>query len=254
MLPTTRPQMYYIIKHVFEIDSQSMPHYYVRLGLLSNSSTFDEVYSPSRATLFHTREQAQDWVNTYSPFAQYSEIVELEGEVKEYDQWVKEGCVRRTLACINQSMSRPYNNEPLDQVIDWWIYATENDGEIKYEHYVTWPGLGEISNHLFSIEKYHDSGDYSKTCITFQIYTSRKGKFKQFKFELSKVIDKVTYKDEDGYLVLPIFDHYLSEGGNSVYLLIHPDTDEVRIEGSENLEFSCLKEAFKYIREERYYV
>lgn len=184
------------------------------------------------------------------------ETVESTDAIQEYENWVKSGSVRRTLACINTSMSRPYNDEPLDEVIDWWVYATENEDEIKYEHYETWPELHQVSKHLFSVEEYYNFGNYSKRDMTFQIYTNKKGKFKQFEFELGKVLDKVTYKDEDGYLIFPIFDHYLSEGGNSVSLMIHPETKKVKIEGRydwDYYEFSSLKDAFEYMKEERYY-
>jgi hypothetical protein len=241
--------MNYIIKHDF--NEQTVP-YYVRLV---DDKTFDEIYDPTSATQFNTKKEAQKWIDTYSSMAEYSKVVETADAIQEYEKWVKSGSIRRTLSCVNTSMSRPYNDEPLDEVIDWWVYATENEGEIKYEHYETWPELHEISDYLFGIEHYSNE-DYSDTVITFQIYTSRKGKFKQFEFELGKVLDKVTYKDDEGYLIFPIFDHYLSEGGNSVSLMIHPETKKVKIEGRYGWdydEFSSLKEAFEYMKEERYY-
>ena len=240
--------MTYIIKHDFDFD---IP-YFVRLG---DGTTFDEIYNPKFATQFKTNKEAQQWINVSSSMKSHSEVVDFQESVQKYEEWFNGGTVRRTLACINRTMSRQYNNEPLEEVIDWWIYATTNDDEIDYEDYETWPGLHSISKHLFSVEGFH-SRDYSDLCITFQIYTRRNGNFDEFQRELNMVLDKVTYKDDDGYLVLPIFDHYLSEHGNSVSLLIHPETQQVKIEGKysyDNRKFSSLKDAFDYMKLERYY-
>lgn len=87
------------------------------------------------------------------------------------------------------------------------------------------------------------------------VFTPEKdGNFEDFQRELNMVMDKITYKDEDGFLVMPIFDHFLSEHGNSVSLFIHPETKQVKVGGRWRKEdFSSLKEAFNYLRRERYY-
>lgn len=239
-------EMAYIIKHDFKHD---IP-YFVKVG---TDNTFDEIYNPKFATQFKTKKEAQQWIDVNSKYSNVSVVVDFGESVQQYEEWFNGGTVRRTLACINSTMSRQYNNEPLDEVIDWWIYAQINDDEIDYEDYETWPKLHSISKHLFSVEGYH-SEDYKNLYITFQIYTEQDGNFDEFQRELKLILDKVTYKDEDGYLILPIFDHYLSEGGNSVSLLIHPETQKVKIEGRwEDEEFSSLEEAFNYMKKERYY-
>jgi hypothetical protein len=241
--------MNYIIKHDFD---QSIP-YYVRLV---DSKKFEEVYSPKFATQFETEKEAQKFIDTYSSVAEYSKIVDAATAIEEYDKWVESGTVRGTRKCINTTVSRPYNGESLDEVIDWWIYQKHNDREIRYEHYKTWPNLYSITKHLFELQAYHNNNDYSEIFITFQISTPRDGKFTEFESELGKVMNRVTYKDDDGYLIFPIFDHYLSEHGNSVSLLIHPETTKVKIgrgRYSGGDEFSTLEEAFNYMKKERYY-
>ena len=239
--------MNYIIRHNFYSDE----HYYVRT--LSNNKEFEEVYNPKFATTFNTTEEAQSWIDTYSSMADFSKIVEASEAIEDYEQFVNGGTVRRTLACINTSMSRPYNGEGLKEVIDWWIYANLNDDEIKFEDYQTWPRLYSISKHLSEVQTYHNK-EYTEEYITFEIYTEPKGRFKDFEKELNMVIDKVTLKDGDGYLDFPIFDHYLSEGGNSVSLFIHPETHKVRIGGRWGSDdFDSLKDAFDYMKRERYY-
>lgn len=238
--------MTYIISQDFE---QSTP-YYVRVV---DESTFDEVYNPEFATQFKTKKKAQEWIDISSSMKEYSNVVDFDKSVQKYKEWAEAGTVRRTLSCINRTMSRKYNNEPLEEVIDWWIYEKTNDSEIDYEDYKTWPQLYSISKHLWNVSGYH-SRDYEDLYVTFEIYTKQDSNFEDFQRELNLVLDKITYKDEDGFLILPIFDHYLSEGGNSVSLLIHPETKQVKIGGRWRvIKFASLEDAFEYMKSERYY-
>jgi hypothetical protein len=238
--------MTYIIKHDF---NQTIP-YYVKVV---DNTTFNEIYNPELATQFKTKTEAQEWIDVSSSMKSHSKVVDFNESVKTYKEWTKEGTVRRTLNCINRTMSRPYNNEPIDEVIDWWIYQKHNDDEIDYEDYKTWPELHSISKHLCNVNGYY-SPDYSVLYIGFKIYTRQDGNFDEFETELNRVMNKVTYVDDGGYLIFPIFDHYLSEHGNSVSLLIHPETKKVKI-GSRwpDNEFSSLEEAFNYMKREHYY-
>lgn len=238
--------MTYLISHEFYHGTP----YYVRTG---DGSTFEEVYNPKFATQFATEVEAQKWIDTWSSLKDFSTVVDYEESAQRFEEWAKDGMVRRTLACINRAMSRKYNNEPLAEVVDWWIYATINDDEIDYEDYETWPDLYSISKHLHEVQSC-SSGDFETIDITFQIYTSQNGNFDEFQSELNLVLDKVTLRDEDGFLILPILDHHLSEGGNSASLMIHPETKKVRVEGRwTGEEFSSLEEAFEFMKRERYY-
>lgn len=243
--------MTFIIQHEFRIQEEP---YYVRVV---DNTTFEEVYDPQFATKFNTKKEAQQWIDVSSSMKEYSKIVDLVESVKNYAIWCNNGTVRRTLTCINRTTSRPYNNEPIDEVIDWWIYEKNNDDEIDYEDYKTWPHLYSMSKHLWDVEAYC-SFDYDceQRSITFQLYTRKSGKFEEFENELKRVINKVTHKDEDGFLVFPIFDHYLCVNGNSVSLLIHPETKQVKLSGRwsyDNREFTTLEDAFNYLKRERWY-
>lgn len=240
--------MTHIIKHDF---NQNVS-YFVRVV---DDTTFDEVYNPMFATQFETKKEAQEWIDVSSSMKKYSKVVDFAEHLLKYEEWLKSGTVRRTLACINRTMSRQYNNESLEEVIDWWIYQKNHDDEIDFNDYRTWPNLYSISKHLWNVNGYYSS-DYEELYVTFEIYTRQDGNFDEFQNELNLVLNKITYKNEDGYLVLPIFDHYLSEHGNSVSLLIHPETQQVKIEGRhsyDNRKFSSLKDAFDYMKLERYY-
>jgi hypothetical protein len=238
--------MTYIIQHDFNQDTP----YYVKTV---DNTEFQEIYNPKIATQFKTKKEAQQWIDVYSSMKSHSKVVDFEKSVQKYEEWVNGGTVRRTLACINRTMSRKYNNESLEDIIDWWIYQRNNDDEIDFDDYKTWPQLHTIAKHLWDVEGYH-SKDYKEIYITFEIYTPEDGNFEDFQRELNMVMDKVTYKDDDGFLIMPIFDHFLSEHGNSVSLLIHPETKQVKVGGRWRKEdFSSLKEAFNYMRRERYY-
>lgn len=240
--------MTYIIKHDF---NQNVS-YFVRVV---DDTTFDEVYDPRFATQFKTKKEAQEWIDVSSSMKKYSKVVDFAEHLLKYEEWLKSGTVRRSLSCINRTMSRQYNNESLEEVIDWWIYQKNHDDEIDFNDYKTWPHLYSISKHLWDVNGYHSS-DYKELYVTFEIYTRQDGNFDEFQNELNLVLNKVTYKNEDGYLILPIFDHYLSEHGDSVSLLIHPETQQVKIEGRysyHNQEFSSLEKAFNYMKRERYY-
>lgn len=240
--------MNYIIKHDY---GNIEANYYVKT--LPDNKEFEEVYNPKFATTFGSHKEAKTWIDTYSPMAQFCKIVETTKAIEDHEKFVNSGTVRRTLVCINTSMSRPYNGEKLEEVIDWWVYANLNDGKIKYEHYETWPKLYSISKHLFEA-KIYSNRNHTEEYITFEIYTNSKGKFEEFQKELNMVMDKITLKDDEGYLDFPIFDHYLSEGGNSVSLFIHPETNKVKIGnrwGSNDLD--SLEDAFEYMKQERYY-
>lgn len=239
----------YLIEHNFS--TSDLP-YYVRLV---DQETFQEVYNPRFASQFKTEEDAASWVSIFSPMQNYSEVVKLENALQRYKKFISGETVRRTLACVNTSMSRPYAGESLREAIEWWEYQKKHDREIKFEHYQTWPKLYQLSKHLWDVCSYHGR-DYSESFITFQIFTNRQGNFKEFAEELNMVMEKVTYKDEDGYLIFPVFDHFLSEHGNNVSLQVHPETGKVRIEGRHyrnGVEFESLEDAFNFIKKERYY-
>lgn len=242
--------MTYIIQHNF--GQEEPPYYYVRV--LDNISLV-ETYDPELATQFKSEDEAQHWIDVNSPMKEYSKVVGFNDCISEYMEWKDGGSVRRVLECIDRSMSRPYNGEGLEDVIDWRMFYCNNDDKIDYDDYITWPELHSISNHLWELDHY-SSWDRKEEYISFAIYTRRDGDYRVFEKELNMVIDMVTYKDEDGYLIFPIFDHYLSEHGNSVSLLIHPETKKVKIYGrysSNNKEYDSLESAFEYMKAERYY-
>ncbi|MCP3699159.1 MAG: hypothetical protein GY920_11475 [Aliivibrio sp.] len=237
--------MTYIIKHD-HAQGWSYPGLvcYVKL---SDEKNFNETYNPWYATKFSSKKEAKDWIDMYSPLEDDSTVVAYKKEYDRFKEWCDKGMIKRSIECIDPSISRPYNDEKLEDVIDWWIRS--NGSYIKEEHYKTWPKLLSIACHLVDVEFFREDG------VSFQIKTSRDGDFKVFEKELELVIDRVTRIDERGFLIFSVFDHYLSEGGNSVCLLIHPKTKEVEISGRYEgvIEFTSLKKAFKYLKKNRYY-
>ena len=233
--------MTFIIQH----DLKNHVPYYVKVV---DEVTFYEVYDPRNATQFEIKKEAQQWIDVSSSMKKYSRVVDFDESVRDYEDWVNGGTVRRALACINRIMSRKYNNDPLEEVIDWWVYAVNNSDSIDRDDYRTWPDLFEISKHLGSVQSYL-SKDNKERYITFEIYTRKNGDFGDFQRELNMVIDKVTYKDEGGFLILPI----MSEWGYCDSLLINPATGRVKVEEEcDKNEFPSLEDAFNYMKEVLY--
>lgn len=230
--------MTYIIKH----DSTLVPICYVKLA---DEKSFNETYNPEFATKFSSKKEAQDWVDKCSPMEDRSIVVTYKEEYDRFKEWYDGGMIRGSIACIDPAISRPYNNEKLEDVIDWWINS--HDSYVKQEHYRTWPYLNAMAYHLHGVEVFRDHGESE---VSFSIKTNRDGNFKVFKEELELVINRVTRIDERGFLIFSVFDHYLSENGNSVCLLIHPETKEVEI---SSIKFTSLEKAFEYLKKERYY-
>lgn len=75
-------------------------------------------------------------------------------------------------------------------------------------------------------------------------------------YNLDLVVDRITHKTKNGFLLFPIFDHYLSEGGNSVVLAYNPKTGKATIQYSYNKDkhqWEMLEDAFEYLKHDRWY-
>src|SRR5690606_33606784 len=90
---------------------------------------------------------------------------------------------------------------------------------VRQEDYNTWPELWEVFDHIRSIDSYMD-----KT-TTFSMSISRQCKdFSGFKKELKLILPYIT-KEENGYKIINVFDHYLCENGDVVYFRYKDDDD-----------------------------
>jgi hypothetical protein len=215
----------------------------------ADASEFNEVYDPRFATEFKTQKKALSWAKANTDWVKYIKVVNKSQAVDEYTKWVEQGTIRRIIPKINKKYSRPYTNESKEEILEWWLWFIAHDGEVAYEDYQTWPSLYSVFKHLWGVNYYSDGTQ------TISIYTSKDGDFQTFKDELDLVFDKITYKTDLGFIIFPVFDHYLSEGGNTANLLYDPKTEKVEIQLRYNslLKFPNLEEAFEYLKRERYY-
>lgn len=214
------------------------------------------VLVPEKADRFATKKKAKEFIAQYNGTSMSLRVVPYDDAQCEWEDKLEEGVPMREFP-IKANLSRPFNGEDANGVLKWWIqygkdYCEHGDGRISYEDYRTWPELYSVCDHIWS-KACFVSHDYSETYLSFQIYTRRDGKYGDFKRELMKVLPHVTYVDDDGNKVLPIFDHFLSEHGNSVSLVI-TGKDKAKVVGRYDSRVEgSLRDCFDYMRRERYY-
>lgn len=226
--------------------------YYVRDN---KNGTWDEIYDPRQATPFASKMAANDWVKTKTTFAENATIEVAATEIENFEKWLATGGLRRSFTIVDLGFSRKYKNETPEEVLEWrWECKTKRDEqEVRYEDYRTWPELYTVFKHLWSVSGFYADSKREKINWTFEIRVEKTSKFDEFKKELDLVIDRVM-PNADGEKQFPVFDHYLSEGGNKVSLILTQD-GKWELEGryGSNREFKDLEDAFAYLCRERYY-
>ncbi|RTK97764.1 MAG: hypothetical protein EKK64_00745 [Neisseriaceae bacterium] len=219
--------------------------YYIRV----NESNWDEIYNPNYATTFKSKKEANDWVDRNTTLKQYAQIVDSKKAIKKYDEWEKDGSIRRSFDLVDNNLSRPYAGESPEEVLKWMLEVDID--KIRYEDYKTWPDLHSLFKHIHRLDKFH-SDDYTKQYTSFSFYFKPDSNFEEFKKEFDLVVEKTTY-EKDGYKVFDIFDRFLCEGGNSVDFFYKNDED-CYVGGRWSKQVSgSLKECFEYLKKERYY-
>jgi hypothetical protein len=237
--------MLYIIK--------TFDSYYVQAG----ETSWNEIHDPNFATTFSSKKKAETWMKEHTTFAGYAKYLPRTTEVTDYNERMKVGIVRRTLAYVDNSFSRPYNKEkdtPMD-VLDWRYKYKDEGSEVRSEDYSTWPDLSQLFKHLMSVESYFDS-KREGTLRTFQIKVAPNSTFAGFIKELRFIIDKIELIDNpyDGYKMIKIFDHNLSE--YDTYFIHYKNDDDVKVCGSRHILTHCagnIEKVFDYIKQNLYY-
>jgi len=203
----------YILAHKF---GDADP-YYIQLS----DTHWEESLCPYVATEFKSAVAATKWSKENTTFGEYAVALEPQPEKEKFDEWVKNGMVRRRFDILNKKLSRKYNGETPEEVLAWRISVREDVDAIRYEDYKTWPDLYSVFKHLFNCSSYYSKGEVGKLQHSFSVYTRRDGKLDDFEKELNLILPHVTYLDDDGGKMINVFDHYLSEGGNSMSLVAH---------------------------------
>lgn len=236
----------YILAHKFG-DSEL---YYVRCGEYS----WEEILSPHVATEFKSESLAIEWSKENTTFGEYAVALDPQPEKEKFDEWVKNGMVRRKFDIVDKKLSRKYNNETPEEILAWWIAKWEDKSGVRYEDYKTWPKLNSVFKHLSDCVSYYSKGYSGPLLHSFSVFTGRDGKFEDFKKELDLILPHITHLNDNGDKLIDVFDHYLSESGNSVKLVAHKN-GKFSVEGRYDtpIKNSDLEKCFEYLRQERYY-
>lgn len=240
----------FILNINFGIES----NYFVRI--INDSGAWEEIHNPRMATIFPSKKKAMDWAKMNSTLSKYMEAVQVSEQCNQlFDNWVANGMVRRQFNPINRSISRKFNSEkdtPVD-VLNWWFDYYNVADDVLFEDYKTWPKPYQLFEHLWDVETYIDRKSNKKS-FSVQLSTGQKNDFSNFKKEFDLVVDKVTYKNKDGYKVFHIMENDLSETRSPV--LYFKNEKDCYIEDSrfdDRYINGTLEDCFNYMRYNLYY-
>lgn len=237
--------MKYILQ--FKVFSEEKAARYIEV--VRDSKYWNEVFDPNFATVFAAQKDALTFAREITNCAEYISAVSKDKALQDFEDWKRDGMVYGRRMIVDKSISRKYNNETPDEVLDWWIkYKNNNDSAIRYEDYKTWPKLYDVFECLWEAKKYEIGA------MSFEMRVGKETKFETFKDQLDKIIDHVTHLNEEDGKVIDIFDRFLSEGGNTVYLVVNKNgTYSVNGRFNEIVKEKSLRECFDYLQKERYY-
>ena len=173
--------------------------YYLR----NFENSIEEIYLLYDATIFNTKKEAQQVLDDFC-YVEECKIIKYKDEFEIFKKYFDEGMIRRSFKKINKTFSRKYNPkiDTIKDVINFFIFHADNENEIRYEDYTTWPYLDLITKTFFSYEGYHNE-KYTELYHSFRIAINKKVTFKDFKKEFNLFKKYITYiKDE--FLILSI--------------------------------------------------
>lgn len=204
-------------------------------------------HDPRKCTHFSTKKEAKEFAVTFN---RETKIEEVEKHLKAFDKF---NGVYRTLPLIDRGINVKYDpkKDTPDKILQWWMrYQLLPEGSVSSEIYRSWPYPYSVFKHLWSFVKYH-SKDYKEFYFSVQIRTSRDGVFKEFKKEIYKILDTITYTEGE-YKILQIFDHELSEY-ECRFFLYKSDRD-CKIKGDRRDLFKgTMEQCFEEMRKNYYY-
>ena len=214
----------------------------------------DEIYDLNHATAFETKKDAVKVCNSCI-YSDNFKVVSFESEKKLFDKWAKNGMLRRKLDKVDKRVSRPYNGESLEGVLEFLkiMRKPSNSMKISYEDRATWPEIYTVSKFITSTGTYYQNDDREKEYFSVSISVNRDSVFEEFKEEIELLLKFVDFYKE-GYLFLSIIDNELSEF-EIRYFLLSPDLKTAKIVNHYDRELfkGSLEECFNEMRKEYYY-
>ena len=229
-------------------------------GMSECGKSVNGYHNPRYANEFKSKDEALAWSEKYNKYHKYSEKVNVKAikktsALKHYDNFPDE--LYRSFDVPNFKYDRPFNKEKddsLESVLDWWIGKGWDDN-IRYENHKTWPNLAKYLNNIYECR--FSTKNYKEHLCFFNMYVRKKDSFNVFEKEFNMIKDK-TKLEKDGYLLVDIFEHTLSESG-SWYFYYKSDMSHFKFMrtsyGSSRPEYECdnLKDAFLYWQDNLYY-
>ena len=203
-------------------------------------------HNPRLATLFNTKEEAQNFCKTFD-----LEDVKIDRKEKHYKSFDKCNYVYRQINKIDNTHSRNFNSETPEEILEWWKKTKSlPEKSVKFEHYRTWPHLFSVFDHLWDLVSYN-SRDYKEQYQTCQIKVLIDSSLESFKKELDLVLVYCTFF-QDGYKVFPIIDHELSEY-ESRYFLYKDDSDCKITNGNYDKFSGTLEQCLNKMKQQYWY-
>jgi hypothetical protein len=218
--------------------------------LKDNGDEVLELYNPAEATQFDSEEDAINFAEQKTSMGEYAQAISCEEAYENWEKFTSPSNVRRNFKKVDPSFSRVYDpskDSALD-VLKMRIKMHENDDNVRFEDYKTWPYLNSVYEHIFNTVFFMDGS------MSFSMSISKNKPFEidKFKEELNVILPFITLKNDE-YFKIEIFDHYLSEGGNSCSFFYKND-DDCYIEGKYfDKVGDNLKQCLAYWQRERYY-
>ena len=211
----------------------------------------EEIYDLEQATQYDSKDAAKSAIGRFT-YGEYCKIVQYKRALVSFKKWRGAGMIRRELPLVSEDWNRPFNPDVdgLLEVIKFKLFVAENEMQVTQENYNTWPdSLNEYLSCFYDKESYYEDMDTGKLGHTFQIMvTPGKATFEEFKAQLETLMPYVSYKDDDGWLIFPIFDKDLSAYGTR-YLHYDPVTEMAHVEDYQgNLEdcFGAIERYYYY--------
>jgi hypothetical protein len=218
-------------------------------------------HNPECANFFQTKKECKDFIkeneNTFYNFSEAS-IVLLLDACKEYNEYLKGEMIYRSSSVVDKSLNFEYDKDKhdADDILNWHIkYRSHKnpDSACSSKSYRSWPSPFEVFKYLFEVQAYYQDNDYSQKYLTFKFGIKKDGDYSGFKEEFDKVVEHVTYLDDDEYKIFSIIDENLGEGGDFVYLKYKNDSDAKISSTYSNYISGSLEKCFGYLKRNRFY-
>lgn len=219
-----------------------------------DKNTIAGCHTPYSATVFESKNEAESIFN--ERFSRYEDITltsDVNAHLAEFDSWLESGGVYRELPMLHP-LNRPYNGEDKDGVLKWNFDVTNlKEGEIRSKEANTWPELSTLFKCIYQTLSFNCMKDSNATKISVEMYVKKDTDFSTFKEELLKVIPFISHIDDEGFLVIRVFEHTLCQFG-SIYAYVKPELSSFKI-GSQfcDREYENMEEFFEKWKSEHYY-